>query len=147
MLKADHDHFRPRVNEFKKQTKWNTIIKKTTMSKPQMPTSLCVVKCRQWIRLSIGTDSGLQCETEEEVQGGHRGCFRAAGVGLWLLSGSYMMLMLRFSSHWALLLLILGLGLRRLMLGVGTDVRLLVSLGQPCWSKMSAHSWLPARRA
>lgn len=46
--------------------------------------------------------------------------------------GSYMMLMLRLSSHWALLLLMLGLGLRRLMLGVATDVRLLVSLGQPC---------------
>lgn len=58
-----------------------------------------------------------------------------------------MMLMLRFSSHWALLLLMLGLALRRLTLAVGANVALLESLGQPCWTKMSAHSWLPARRA
>lgn len=40
--------------------------------------------------------------------------------------------------------LLLALALRRGRLGVSVA---LLSLGQPCCSKMSMHSWLPARRA
>lgn len=56
--------------------------------------------------------------------------------------GIYMMLTLRFSSHWPLLLL--ALGLCRVPVGVDVPPE---SEGQPCWMRMSTHSWLPARRA
>ncbi len=46
-----------------------------------------------------------------------------------------------FSSHWALLLM---LGLCRVAVGVDSPSP---SPGQPCWMRMSTHSWLPARWA
>ena len=55
------------------------------------------------------------------------------------LPGPYRMLGLRCSSADALVPLA---GSR---LGAGAKAQ--PSLGQPCWIRMSAHSWLPARRA
>lgn len=102
-----------------------------------------------WGGVQTGEVSGCICPTVHPVQS----CPARAGVGglsLPLLGNYTSAIVVSTRPKLAALLRRLGLGVA-VMLGVvaalGVVAVLPPSPGQPCWRRMSAHSWLPAWRA